>query len=84
MNAAAAWQLNLDGTRIGLAIIDSGISEVNDLTTQGASRLVNSGRAAQSYPAPSGITRPSFVSYDLARVGESEILNREPGLGVRD
>ncbi len=31
VNAPAAWQLGLDGTGIGVAIIDSGITEVNDL-----------------------------------------------------
>ena len=31
VNAAAAWADNLDGTGIGVAIIDSGITEVNDL-----------------------------------------------------
>ena len=31
VNAPVAWQLGLDGTGIGVAIIDSGITEVNDL-----------------------------------------------------
>ena len=31
VNAPAAWQLGFDGTGIGVAIIDSGITEVNDL-----------------------------------------------------
>ena len=42
VNAAVAWQQNLDGTGIGVAIIDSGITEVNDLATKGVSRVVYS------------------------------------------
>jgi len=34
VNAAAAYQLGLDGTGIGVAIIDSGITEVNDLSSR--------------------------------------------------
>jgi serine protease AprX len=42
VNAPVAWQLGLDGTGIGVAIIDSGITEVNDLATKGVSRVVYS------------------------------------------
>ena len=40
VNAAAAWQANLDGTGIGIAIIDSGISNAEDLESGGASRVI--------------------------------------------
>jgi serine protease AprX len=43
VNAAAAWLLNLDGTGIGVAVIDSGISDHPDLAnSSGASRVVYS------------------------------------------
>jgi len=42
VNAPVAWQLGLDGTGIGVAIIDSGITQVNDLATHGVSRVVYS------------------------------------------
>src|SRR6185312_2500628 len=40
VNASAAWNLGLDGTGIGVAIIDSGISEHDDLKGSGGSRIV--------------------------------------------
>jgi serine protease AprX len=41
VNAASAWQAGLDGTGIGIAIIDSGLSNSNDLkNAQGALRVV--------------------------------------------
>ena len=40
VNASAAWNLGLDGTGIGVAIIDSGISEHDDLEGSGGSRIV--------------------------------------------
>jgi serine protease AprX len=42
VNAAAAWQSKYDGTGIGVAVIDSGITPVDDLTTGGVSRVVYS------------------------------------------
>ncbi len=35
VNAASAWQANLDGTGIGIALIDSGIDATDDLKTAG-------------------------------------------------
>ena len=40
VNASAAWNLNLDGTGIGIAVIDSGISEHDDLQSSYGSRVV--------------------------------------------
>jgi len=42
VNAPAAWQLGLDGTGIGVAVIDSGVTQVDDLMSQGKSRIVYS------------------------------------------
>jgi len=43
VNASAAWQSNLDGTGIGIAIIDSGVSNHTDLRdSNGISRVVYS------------------------------------------
>jgi serine protease AprX len=40
VNASAAWVAKLDGTGIGVAIIDSGISNLQDLKSDGSSRVV--------------------------------------------
>src|SRR5579875_1064007 len=40
VNAAAAWSAGLDGTGIGVAVIDSGISEHDDLQGSNGSRIV--------------------------------------------
>jgi len=42
VNAAAAWQSSYDGSGFGVAIIDSGITQVDDLTTGGNTRIVYS------------------------------------------
>jgi serine protease AprX len=42
VNVVAAWNEALDGTGIGVAIIDSGINDVNDLANKGVSRVVYS------------------------------------------
>lgn len=40
VNAPAAWNLGLDGSGIGIAVIDSGISEHDDLQGANGSRIV--------------------------------------------
>src|SRR3954471_14815873 len=40
VNAPVAWNAGLDGSGIGVAVIDSGISDHNDLLGGGASRIV--------------------------------------------
>jgi serine protease AprX len=40
VNAPAAWNSDLDGSGIGVAVIDSGISEHDDLQGNGGSRIV--------------------------------------------
>jgi len=42
VNAAAGWVANLDGSGIGIAVIDSGISNHQDLKSGGSSRVVYS------------------------------------------
>jgi serine protease AprX len=42
VHAPAAWQSSYDGSGVGIAIIDSGITPVDDLTTGGVSRIVYS------------------------------------------
>lgn len=42
VNAAAGWLANLDGSGIGIAVIDSGISNHQDLKSGGSSRVVYS------------------------------------------
>lgn len=40
VNASAAWSIGLDGSGIGVAVIDSGISDHDDLEGQSGSRVV--------------------------------------------
>src|SRR5271156_2546521 len=40
VNASAAWNLGLDGTGVGVALIDSGVNVVSDLKYQGLSDVV--------------------------------------------
>jgi subtilisin family serine protease len=42
VNAQTAWNLNLDGTGIGVAVIDSGINNVADLKASGTSAIAAS------------------------------------------
>jgi len=42
VNAQAAWNLNLDGTGVGVAVIDSGINNVADLKASGQATVVAS------------------------------------------
>ncbi len=40
VNAPAAWNIGLDGSNIGVAVIDSGISDHDDLQGAAGSRVV--------------------------------------------